>query len=228
MKRWFVYIVAPWVIWACSYTQGGDGIVRSILSPANGSSGQALDVPVTATYEGSASDHSSELDYFTLRKDNSGDSLCTSVTYDTSSHVYTCNHDSLDPDSSYTTFLQSRPFEEGGTTTFTTGSGAAASLMKAAWKYEGGSGLIELDFKFLSNSRSPLALGGSVVPKVMVSPDIDVAVGTPTCRLSDDRTQLHCTVGGIETCAECAEFNVNLSADGISNFGTTLTFTDDE
>lgn len=127
MKRWLVHVIASCMVWACSYTLGGDGIVRSTLSPTNGSTGQALDVPVTATYEGNAGDHSSELDYFTLRKDNSGDNLCTSVTYDASSYVYTCDHDSLDPDSSYTTFLQSRPFEEGGTTTFTTGSGAAAA-----------------------------------------------------------------------------------------------------
>ncbi|MFA4975001.1 MAG: Ig-like domain-containing protein, partial [bacterium] len=76
--------------------------VTTTLSPADGATGVALDAAVTAVFSGEITEPADWNSSFTLKKDNAGDSLCTSVTYDSATLTATCEHADFEKASNYT------------------------------------------------------------------------------------------------------------------------------
>ncbi len=72
------------------------------LSPADGATEVALDAAVTAVFASAITEPAAWATAFTLKADNAGESLCTSVTYDSTTRTATCVHDALSRGSSYT------------------------------------------------------------------------------------------------------------------------------
>lgn len=90
-----------------------------VLSPADGAAGQAVDVAVTAVFSGVPAQEPTA-SIFKLKKDNTGETLCTMVTYDSGSLTATCAHADLERGASYTASLSGISNFTDAATTFTT------------------------------------------------------------------------------------------------------------
>lgn len=104
--RSLVLIIAFFLVCSCGYSTGPGGIDRDVLLfPADGTTQQPIDAEVSAEF-------GSEIDVppdwstaFTLKKDGSGDNLCTGYNYDNGRHIAYCLHDDLDNNASYQTLV---------------------------------------------------------------------------------------------------------------------------
>ena len=114
MKRHRLHILtviaAIFLMFHLSGCPGGKGVddmsdITITCSPADGSASVALDVSITATFSGAITVPSDWMGSFILRKDNSGDNLCTGVTYSEGNLVAECAHVNFAEDSSYTITL---------------------------------------------------------------------------------------------------------------------------
>lgn len=103
-----IICVASFFIFACAcgYSVGGNpGGTDVILSPADGTTEQAVDVGVTADFSDTVEVPEDWSTVFTLKLNGSGDNLCTSYNYDGDQHIATCLHDDLDANTSYDTLV---------------------------------------------------------------------------------------------------------------------------
>lgn len=88
------------VFFSCGGGGTSDGGVTVTLVPSNDSANVAVGAAVTATFSGAIIEPSAWSTSFTLKKDATGDTLCSSVTY--SSLTATCAHADLEAATSYT------------------------------------------------------------------------------------------------------------------------------
>lgn len=79
--------------------------VTATLLPVNAATGKVAGVAVTATFSAAITAPTTWTDVFTLKKDNAGENLCSSVTYDATTMIATCLHAPLTFGSSYTVAL---------------------------------------------------------------------------------------------------------------------------
>lgn len=79
--------------------------VTATLSPVNAATGKVAGVAVTATFSAAITEPAVWTDVLSLKKNNEGANLCTSVTYDATAMVATCVHSVLTFGSSYTVAL---------------------------------------------------------------------------------------------------------------------------
>lgn len=107
---------------SCGYTAGESSIFTNVrLFPENEAVDQPLDVEVAAVFEGDKSGVTDWSVGFTLKKDDEGPNLCTGYTYDSMEYTTVCEHDPLDPASTYVTGLDGLPFgATGGATQWQT------------------------------------------------------------------------------------------------------------
>lgn len=98
------------------------------LSPANGTIDQALDVGVTAVFAEDVTEPPNWMTAFFLKKNNSGDTLCTAVNFTPDNKTATCVHDPLEPSTSYTATLTGVIAVNGKVATWTTVAAAAQTV----------------------------------------------------------------------------------------------------
>jgi hypothetical protein len=104
--RRLILIVSLILVCSCGYSAGPGGINRDVLlTPADATTQQPLDTEVSAEFGSEIDVPADWSTAFTLKKDGSGDNLCTNYNYDDGRHIATCMHDALDPNSSYQTLV---------------------------------------------------------------------------------------------------------------------------
>ena len=115
---------------------GGGSLIGASLSPTDGAIDQLPNVPVTATFSANIDDSTLNI-LMGLFKNGEQPSLCTSFSYNSSSHVATCNHELLELGTSYTIAIA--PFRNirPGTASFTTIAIPAAQVEDGEEKGEG-------------------------------------------------------------------------------------------
>ena len=100
--RSLVLIVSLVLVCSCGYSVGAGGINRDVLLfPADATTQQPFDTEVSAEFGSEIQEPSDWSTVFTLKKDGSGDNLCTDYNYDGGRHIAYCLHDDLDTNSSY-------------------------------------------------------------------------------------------------------------------------------
>ena len=115
---------------------GGGSLIGASLSPIDGATDQLPNVPVTATFSANIDDSTLNI-LMGLFKNGEQPSLCTSFSYNSSSHVATCNHELLEFGTSYTIAIA--PFRNirPGTASFTTIAIPAAQVADGEGEGEG-------------------------------------------------------------------------------------------
>jgi len=131
--------------------------VTVTFSPADAATSVALDASVTATFSAAITAPSDWTSAMTLKAAGSDTNLCT-TTYDSSTLVATCAHDSFDADTSYTVTVSGLTDAAGAsidaaTASFTT---AAAAATVSSIK------LVRLDATELELTASPIPLRSNV------------------------------------------------------------------
>lgn len=104
--RSLVLIASLVLVCSCGYSVGGTQVgVTVLLSPADATTQQPVDVEITADFSGVIEIPADWSTVFTLKKGGSGDNLCTVYNYDGGRHIAYCLHDDLDPNASYQTLV---------------------------------------------------------------------------------------------------------------------------
>ena len=172
------------------------------LAPIDGATNQALDVTVTATYSGDVNATDAQLN-MVLRKNNTGSSLCTSITYN--ARVATCLHDPLEAGVSYSVGVSDYLNVRGNLATFTTAALPSMVTKQAVDANDGARRDIIFSFANpLSEESAPIV--------TVIAPGGERSEATD-CALNDDRTQLSCAID----CADDA-CSIELSGDGLGKF----------
>jgi hypothetical protein len=100
--RSLILIASLLLIGACSYSVGGTDVTISVLlSPADATTQQPIDVEITAEFSGEIEVPTDWSTVFTVKKGGSGDNLCTDYNYDGGRHIAYCLHDDLENNTSY-------------------------------------------------------------------------------------------------------------------------------
>ncbi len=126
--------------------------VTTTLSPAEGATGVALDAAVTAVFSGEITEPADWSSLFTLKLDGAGDSLCTSVTYDSSTLTATCEHADFGRSSVYTVEVSRVTDPTGAAITTASTSFSSAPTVK----------LLRLDGTVLELTDRPIPLSARI------------------------------------------------------------------
>lgn len=191
------------------------------FSLTDASTGVALNAVESATFSKEIAEPTNWLDVFTLKKDGTGDTLCTAIDYDDSTMVATCDHAELDGEGNYTAAISGLSGVTDATATFTTGSEIAVNSVEKTSVTSADSGnSVIFTLTFAS------ALPANWVPTVEVADSDGTELTVGGCEFGDDRTTYTCTVGGIDGCTTISDYTVTVTGTG--EFTTTFNSADDE
>lgn len=119
MKTAHILLAIAGVVLCPACGGSGTGYVNSVLAP-NAPAPQEVDVAVTATFSGGVMTPATWTEVLSLTLEGSSDDLCTSIDYNSNTHVATCFHNALEYSSSYQISVQSYGNILGAVQSFTT------------------------------------------------------------------------------------------------------------
>lgn len=201
MKRLLVLFVVVFV--AITFGACGDDSnpITVIFTPVNGATVQTLDVAITATFSSAVTTEPS-LTTFTLKKDDADDSLCTTVTYDSSTKAATCAHDLLLPESSYTSAITGISGVNNASATFSTLMPTTVSSATKTSVTSASGGSITITYA--------LAAVPEAAPAFSVVTSGGEAL-TTSCELSADGLTDICTVSGVAGCDTFTDYTATIA-----------------
>lgn len=120
---WGVLLIAALFSCSSSSSSSNGSAVTVTLAPTNGATNTAVSASITATFSSAITEPASWAAQMTLKKNNTGDTLCTNVSY--ANLIATCAHADLELQTSYTVTVTGLTDSEGksiadATATFTT------------------------------------------------------------------------------------------------------------
>lgn len=206
-----------------SFTTAASAVtaITATLLPVNEAVSQTLDVAVTSVFSDAITEPSDWTTAFTLKKDNTGSTVCTSVTYDSSTKTATCAHANLSVSSSYTAAVSGITNVTDASVTFTTGAGITVSSFSKASLTSTSRGTATLTFN-LSSAASASATASLAVTTT------DTGVGSSSCSFSSDRTVVTCTIATVSGCTTLMDYSVALTASGVIDYSAAFNSADDE
>ena len=133
-------------------TADSSSAVTATLSPVTGATSVALDAAVTAVFSAAITEPADWSSLFTLQLDAAGDSLCTSVTYDSTTLTATCAHADFTRSSAYTATVSG----------VTDPTGAAVTTASAAFSTAPTVTLLRLDGTVLALTDRPIPRSATI------------------------------------------------------------------
>lgn len=212
--------------------------VTVTLSITDGSTSVARNASVTAVFSGAITEPSSWTDAFTLKNDNAGSSLCSSITYDSTTFTATCSHDNLEFSSSYTMAASGIKAADSSdvvaaSATFTT---AAMPNISSFTKTSAGPGAaVTITATFIFDT----SVDDDITPDVQISSTAMADLSIGTCGFTDtERTTYACPVNNMKGCDQGdttppyiirpADYTLELSIDSTQLFSRSFNNQDDE
>jgi hypothetical protein len=191
--------------------------VTVTISPDSTKTEISLGETIVATFSAAIAEPLSWLNLIKLQEDGTGDSLCTSVSYDSSNRRLTCGHDELDASASYTVTVAGVTDSTGDciadtTETFSTSKeDPVTSVTKTTITDEDG-GAIDVTFNFSD------AISSSITPKVEVESDDDSSVSAGDCTMNGGRTSCTVTISLVAGCDTPYDYKITLSMTGYEDY----------
>lgn len=203
---------------------GLEGFGAITLSPENGATDVALAVTVKSVFPAAITEPTNWLTALTLKKAGADTTLCSAVSYDTTTRTATCTHDPLETGANYTLAVSGISNAETGTSTFTTTTTTAvSSLTKSSVHAQTANNSITAAISFSS------AVPAGLTPTVSVKDVGGAALTVSGCQFNTDRTALtSCSISGIANCTTLTDYTLTVSGTGFTTYTYTFNAVDDE